>query len=68
MPSTLSFHVLQETFKIQTQQAFLDVYLPDGRYLRIDIQTSDTAERVLEASNIYTLIWQHLIRSVSKHN
>ncbi|KAL7984146.1 hypothetical protein Chor_002716 [Crotalus horridus] len=39
----------QETFKIQTQQAFLDVYLPDGRYLRIDIQTSDTAERVLEA-------------------
>ncbi|KAM6456771.1 sorting nexin-31 isoform 1-T1 [Liasis olivaceus] len=38
----------QETFKIQTQQAFLDVYLADGRYLRIDIQTSDTAERVLE--------------------
>ncbi|XP_007442740.2 sorting nexin-31-like, partial [Python bivittatus] len=45
---TLSFDVLQETFKIQTQQAFLDVYLADGRYLRIDIQTSDTAERVLE--------------------
>ncbi|XP_061460448.1 sorting nexin-31 isoform X4 [Rhineura floridana] len=38
----------QDTFKIQTQQAFLDVYLADGRYLRIDIQTSDTAERVLE--------------------
>ncbi|XP_053098525.1 sorting nexin-31 isoform X3 [Hemicordylus capensis] len=38
----------QDTFKIPTQQAFLDVYLPDGRYLRIDIQTSDTAERVLE--------------------
>ncbi|KAH0617527.1 hypothetical protein JD844_015875 [Phrynosoma platyrhinos] len=42
------FHVLQDTFKIQTQRAFLDVYLADGRYLRIDIQTSDTAERVLE--------------------
>ncbi|KAF7246840.1 Sorting nexin-31 [Varanus komodoensis] len=41
----------QDTFKISTQQAFLDVYLADGRYLRIDIQTSDTAERVLEASN-----------------
>ncbi|XP_062985970.1 sorting nexin-31 [Elgaria multicarinata webbii] len=38
----------QDTFKIQTQRAFLDVYLADGRYLRIDIQTSDTAERVLE--------------------
>uniref|UniRef100_A0A670K6P7 Sorting nexin 31 n=1 Tax=Podarcis muralis TaxID=64176 RepID=A0A670K6P7_PODMU len=38
----------QDTFKIQTQQSFLDVYLADGRYLRIDIQTSDTAERVLE--------------------
>ncbi|KAJ6653823.1 hypothetical protein lerEdw1_008667 [Lerista edwardsae] len=38
----------QDTFKVQIQQTFLDVYLPDGRYLRIDIQTSDTAERVLE--------------------
>lgn len=43
-------HVLQDTFKVQTLQAFLDVYLPDGRYLRVDIQTSDTAERVLEVS------------------
>uniref|UniRef100_A0A8D0HS11 Sorting nexin 31 n=1 Tax=Sphenodon punctatus TaxID=8508 RepID=A0A8D0HS11_SPHPU len=38
----------QDTFKIQTQKASLDVYLADGRNLRIDIQTSDTAERVLE--------------------
>nr|XP_060631658.1 sorting nexin-31 isoform X2 [Anolis sagrei ordinatus] len=38
----------QDTFKIQTQRAFLDVYLPDGRYLRLDVQTSDTAERILE--------------------
>ncbi|XP_054840338.1 sorting nexin-31 isoform X2 [Eublepharis macularius] len=43
------FRKLQlDTFKLQIQQAFLDVYLADGRHLRIDIQTSDTAERVLE--------------------
>ncbi|XP_015283736.1 PREDICTED: sorting nexin-31 [Gekko japonicus] len=43
------FRKLQlDTFKIQTQQAFLDVYLADGRHLRVNIQTSDTAERVLE--------------------
>ncbi|KAL8181842.1 UNVERIFIED_CONTAM: hypothetical protein K2H54_031804, partial [Gekko kuhli] len=43
------FRKLQlDTFKIQTQQAFLDVYLANGRYLRVNIQTSDTAERVLE--------------------
>ncbi|XP_077207897.1 sorting nexin-31 isoform X2 [Paroedura picta] len=43
------FRKLQlDTFKIQTQQAFLDVYLADGRHLRVDIQTSDTAGRVLE--------------------
>ncbi|XP_065438274.1 sorting nexin-31 isoform X5 [Chrysemys picta bellii] len=38
----------QDTFKIQTQRASLDVYLADGRNVRLDIQTSDTAERVLE--------------------
>ncbi|XP_048364280.1 sorting nexin-31 isoform X1 [Sphaerodactylus townsendi] len=43
------FRKLQlDTFKIQPEQAFLDVYLADGRHLRMDIQTSDTAERVLE--------------------
>uniref|UniRef100_A0A8C8S4N9 Sorting nexin 31 n=1 Tax=Pelusios castaneus TaxID=367368 RepID=A0A8C8S4N9_9SAUR len=38
----------QDTFKIQTQRASLDVYLADGRNVRLDIQTSDTAERILE--------------------
>ncbi|XP_074753725.1 sorting nexin-31 [Athene noctua] len=38
----------QDTFKIQTQRAFLDVYLADGSDIRLDIQTSDTAERILE--------------------
>uniref|UniRef100_A0A8C0GMW6 Sorting nexin 31 n=1 Tax=Chelonoidis abingdonii TaxID=106734 RepID=A0A8C0GMW6_CHEAB len=38
----------QDTFQIQTQRASLDVYLADGRNVRLDIQTSDTAERVLE--------------------
>ncbi|KFV58560.1 Sorting nexin-31, partial [Tyto alba] len=38
----------QDTFKIQTQRAFLDVYLADGSNIRLDIQTSDTAERILE--------------------
>ncbi|XP_074842948.1 sorting nexin-31 isoform X2 [Carettochelys insculpta] len=38
----------QDTFKIQTQSASLDVYLADGRVIRLAIQTSDTAERVLE--------------------
>ncbi|XP_060098926.1 sorting nexin-31 [Heteronotia binoei] len=43
------FRKLQlDTFKIQSQQAFLDVYLADGKHLKVDIQTSDTAERVLE--------------------
>ncbi|PKK34420.1 sorting nexin 31 [Columba livia] len=38
----------QDTFKIQTQRAFLDVYLADSSNIRLDIQTSDTAERILE--------------------
>ncbi|KFP73119.1 Sorting nexin-31, partial [Apaloderma vittatum] len=40
----------QDTFKIQTQRAFLDVYLADGSNIRLDIQTSDTAERILEVT------------------
>lgn len=38
----------QDTFKIQPQKACLDVYLADGRNIRLDIKTSDTAERILE--------------------
>ncbi|KAL9870673.1 LOW QUALITY PROTEIN: sorting nexin-31 [Geothlypis trichas] len=37
----------QDTFKIQTRRAFLDVYLADGSNIRLYIQTSDTAERIL---------------------
>ncbi|KAM9386837.1 LOW QUALITY PROTEIN: sorting nexin-31 [Phaethornis superciliosus] len=43
------FQKLQlDTFKIPTQRAFLDVYLGDGSNVRLDIQTSDTTERILE--------------------
>ncbi|XP_076185440.1 sorting nexin-31 isoform X3 [Aptenodytes patagonicus] len=40
----------QDTFEIQTQGAFLDVYLADGSNIRLDIQTSDTAQRILEVT------------------
>lgn len=36
------------TFKIQEHKVNLDVYLPNGRRIRIDVQTSDSAERVME--------------------
>ncbi|XP_064363721.1 sorting nexin-31 isoform X5 [Dromaius novaehollandiae] len=41
----------QDTFKIETQRASLDVYLADGSNIRLDIQTSDTAERILEVTS-----------------
>ncbi|XP_059579825.1 sorting nexin-31 isoform X3 [Alligator mississippiensis] len=41
----------QDTFKIQPQKACLDVYLADGRNIRLDIKTSDTAERILEVAS-----------------
>ncbi|KFO90331.1 Sorting nexin-31, partial [Buceros rhinoceros silvestris] len=40
----------QDTFKIQTRKAFLDVYLANGSNIRLDIQTSDTADRMLEVT------------------
>ncbi|NXE33780.1 SNX31 protein, partial [Ptilorrhoa leucosticta] len=40
----------QDTLKIQTQRAFLDVYLADGSNIRLYIQTSDTAERILQVT------------------
>uniref|UniRef100_A0A8C3FBL5 Sorting nexin-31 n=1 Tax=Chrysemys picta bellii TaxID=8478 RepID=A0A8C3FBL5_CHRPI len=52
IPQCAYYHIyivcVCDTFKIQTQRASLDVYLADGRNVRLDIQTSDTAERVLE--------------------
>ncbi|XP_055288600.1 sorting nexin-31 isoform X6 [Moschus berezovskii] len=37
-----------DTFRITTKKASLDIFLPDGRSIKIEILTSDTAERVLE--------------------
>nr|KAF6426871.1 sorting nexin 31 [Molossus molossus] len=36
------------TFSITTKKALLDIFLPDGRSVQVEILTSDTAERVLE--------------------
>ncbi|KAF6101203.1 sorting nexin 31 [Phyllostomus discolor] len=36
------------TFSVPTKKASLDIFLPDGRSIRVEILTSDTAERVLE--------------------
>ncbi|XP_053786428.1 sorting nexin-31 [Desmodus rotundus] len=37
-----------DTFSVTTKKASLDIFLPDGRGVRVEILTSDTAERVLE--------------------
>ncbi|XP_029447666.1 sorting nexin-31 isoform X2 [Rhinatrema bivittatum] len=37
-----------DTFRILTEKTSLNVYLANGRKIAVDIQTSDTAERVLE--------------------
>ncbi|XP_053516786.1 sorting nexin-31 isoform X2 [Artibeus jamaicensis] len=37
-----------DTFSVTTKKVSLDIFLPDGRGIRIEILTSDTAERVLE--------------------
>ncbi|KAB0399423.1 hypothetical protein E2I00_004031, partial [Balaenoptera physalus] len=37
-----------DTFSITTKKASLDIFLPDGRSIKVEILTSDTAERVLE--------------------
>nr|XP_020144535.1 sorting nexin-31 isoform X6 [Microcebus murinus] len=37
------------TFNVATKKASLDVFLPNGRSTEVEILTSDTAERVLEA-------------------
>ncbi|NXC73536.1 SNX31 protein, partial [Anhinga anhinga] len=55
----------QDTFKIQTQRAFLDVYLADGSNIRLDIQTSDTAERILEVTSCEMGLSRELIKYFS---
>ncbi|KAM7122009.1 sorting nexin-31 isoform 1-T1 [Ciconia maguari] len=55
----------QDTFNIQTQKAFLDVYLADGSNIRLDIQTSDTAERILEVTSCKMGLSRELIKYFS---
>ncbi|NXL90522.1 SNX31 protein, partial [Alectura lathami] len=55
----------QETFKIPTQRALLDVYLADGSSVTLDIQTSDTAERVLQATSCKMGLPRELIKYFS---
>ncbi|XP_029418645.1 sorting nexin-31 isoform X2 [Nannospalax galili] len=38
----------KNTFNITTRKVSLDVFLPNGRGIKVEILTSDTAERVLE--------------------
>ncbi|KAM4865411.1 sorting nexin-31 [Thomomys bottae] len=49
------------TFNIPAQKAFLDVFLPDGRSMKVDILTSDTAERILEVVSHRLGLYQELI-------
>nr|XP_031547063.1 sorting nexin-31 isoform X1 [Vicugna pacos] len=37
-----------DTFSITTKKVSLDIFLPDGRSIKVEVLTSDTAERVLE--------------------
>ncbi|XP_037357655.1 sorting nexin-31 [Talpa occidentalis] len=37
-----------DTFSITTKKASLDIFLPDGKSIKVEVLTSDTAERVLE--------------------
>ncbi|XP_074056758.1 sorting nexin-31 isoform X1 [Macrotis lagotis] len=51
----------QDTFNITTKKVFLDIFLPDGRSIRIEILTSDTSERVLEIVSYKTGLSRELI-------
>ncbi|XP_010617964.1 sorting nexin-31, partial [Fukomys damarensis] len=49
------------TFNISAEKASLDIFLPNGRSVNIEILTSDTAERVLEVvSRKLGLSWELL--------
>ncbi|KAE8599294.1 hypothetical protein XENTR_v10017129 [Xenopus tropicalis] len=39
-----------DTFNMPTVQLILRIYMPDGAAVELDVQTSDSAERVLEAA------------------
>ncbi|XP_047697857.1 sorting nexin-31 isoform X3 [Prionailurus viverrinus] len=50
-----------DTFSITIKTAALDIFLPDGRNIQIEILTSDTAERVLEVVSHKTGLCQELL-------
>ncbi|XP_077604316.1 sorting nexin-31 isoform X1 [Crocuta crocuta] len=50
-----------DTFSITTKTASLDIFLPDGRNIQIEILTSDTAERVLEVASHNIGLCQELL-------
>lgn len=54
VPLTVSSLCSQDTFAITAKKAALDVLLPDGSSIEVEILTSDMAERVLEVNITYT--------------
>ncbi|XP_063807423.1 sorting nexin-31 [Pseudophryne corroboree] len=52
-----------DTFKVSTRKLIIGMYLPDGRQVKVDTQTSDTADRVLEAA-LYKL---HVSRELMEY-
>lgn len=57
----------QDTFKIQTQRDFLDVYLTDGSNIRLYIQTSDTAVRILQVMAFWNCVESFHFGEVDKN-
>ncbi|XP_049710133.1 sorting nexin-31 isoform X4 [Elephas maximus indicus] len=49
------------TFNITTKNTSLDIFLPDGKSIKIKILTSDTAERVLEVASQKIVLCQELL-------
>ncbi|KAM8786155.1 sorting nexin-31 isoform 4-T4 [Rhynchonycteris naso] len=50
-----------DTFSITTKKASLDIFLPNGRSIQVEILTSDTAERVLEVVSHKTGLCRELL-------
>ncbi|KAI4539614.1 hypothetical protein MG293_010009 [Ovis ammon polii] len=51
----------EDTFSIATKKVSLDIFLPDGRSIKVEILTSDTAERVLEVVSHNVGLCQELL-------
>ncbi|KAM9626861.1 sorting nexin-31 isoform 1-T1 [Trichechus inunguis] len=52
---------LQSTFNITAKSTSLDIFLPDGKSIKIEIVTSDTAERVLEVASHKIVLCRELL-------